>query len=971
MRFVRFGSTARTILRGFLTLALSLSPLSASAQTTPAAPNAPNCGVIGKVVSSETGEPLGFASVGFISETAAAGTPEAKPKGGIGKGDGSFRVALPPGSYRAEVQYISYQLTRISNVVVKDGEWTTLNLSLTPSAIQLKAVEVTAQEVRNAESAILSKRKKAMAASDGISAEQIRKSADGNVAEVATRVTGVSVVGDKYVYIRGLGERYNSTLLNGATIATPEPERRVVPLDLFPSDLVDNLVVQKAYTPDLPGEFAGGAVDINTREFPGKRTFSFSASTGYNSETTSKDFQTYNGGKRDALGFDDGTRKLPDIIEQLASNQPIKSRGVASSSGFPADTLEIMAEAFGQTWTPEKKQGSPAFNFGASYADQHQFFGRDLGIFAGGSLKNSFQTFGFEKNVFESRAADGLLTSTATYDGASSEREVLWGSLLHASYRMNDAHTLSVRSMYDRSAEDEVRTYEGFEGDTSQRLIRDTRFLFVERGLFSGSVETDHSFRALHDSKAQLRYSYSQSERNEPDRREYVYEFYEREVEDEIGNIDTLRVWELSQTSPDRSFTRLFSNLDDIERSVDGHWTTPFPFFNGLEAKVKAGVSHKNKDRDFFLRRFTFNQPLASTRTDLSLPPESLMVDSKIAGSRFQGFQLEERTRNTDNYRGSQNLTAEYLMVDVPLTSKARMVTGARVETSKQSVLTEDILYKTEDTIRSELKTTDVLPSVNMTYAVTSGVNARASYSRTLARPELREIAPYSISNYQGDFEEEGNPDLKRSIIHNYDLRLEYFPGANEVVAVSGFYKNLVDPIEKSIQGGDDPVYKPINGQGGHVQGLEFESRVGLGRISPSIRTLGINSNLTLVESETELDALGIQFSNKRPLEGQSSYVANVGLSFVSEKDRTQVSLLYNVFGKRLRYVGFGTLPDVYEQPRQNLDLTVNHSLGGARFKIAAENLLDSESRFEQNGQITDLSRKGRGFSVSLAYGSR
>ena len=218
----------------------------------------------GKILSSETGEPLGFASVGFFLQSAPQGTPEAKPKGIVGKGDGTYRIDLPPGAYRAEVQYISYQTLKVTDLVVKEGEYATLDLTLTPSVIQLKTVEVTAQEIRNSESANLARRRKSGSSSDGISAEQIKRTADSNVAEVATRITGVSIVGDRYVYIRGLGERYNTTLLNGATLATPEPERRVVPLDLFPADLVDNLVVQKTYTPDLPGDFAGGGVDINT-----------------------------------------------------------------------------------------------------------------------------------------------------------------------------------------------------------------------------------------------------------------------------------------------------------------------------------------------------------------------------------------------------------------------------------------------------------------------------------------------------------------------------------------------------------------------------------------------------------------------------------------------------------------------------------------------------------------------------------
>ncbi len=932
-------------------------------------------GVLGRVLNSETGEPLGFASVGFFRTDAVPGTPDAAPRGAIGKGDGTYRVPLAPGTYRAEIQYISYQTLKVVGILVEEGEFTTLDFTLKPSAIEMEAVEVTAQEVRTSEAAVLAQRKKAPAASDGISSEQIKRTSDGNAAEVATRVTGVSVVGDRYVNIRGLGERYNSTLLDGATIASPEPDRRVAPLDLFPSDLVDNLVVQKSYTPDLPGEFAGGAVNINTREFPGERVFSFSASTGYNSSTTGEEFRTYAGGQRDAFGFDDGTRAFPDLVKELASNKKIVEGNVFSDRGFSADTIAAFGKSFNKVWTPKTENGSPAYSFSGSYGDQFTVFGRDLGIFAGASLKNGFQSYDFEKNVFESANDAGFLTSTAEYEGTVSEAEVLWGSLLHSSFRISDAHTLSLRAMYDRSSEDEVRFYEGYEGDTSQRPIRDTRFQFIERGIFSGTVETDHALPALADSKVHLRGTYSQSERNEPDRREYVYEFVERIIEDPgTGEQDTTAAWELSSVSPDKSFSRFFSELDDIERGVDGNWSVPFPAFGGLQGKVKAGFALKNKDRDFFLRRFTYTQPLLSAGVDLTLPPDSLMTDEKIAGSRRDGFVLEERTRSQDtpdNYNGSHDIHAEFLMVDLPVTKALRAVAGARVETSKQSILAYDYLNHLEAPITARLENTDVLPSVNLSYAVTPSFNVRGAYFKTLARPELREIAPYSIANFQGDFEEEGNPDLKRSRIHSYDLRFEYFPGASEVLAVSGFYKQLLDPIEKSVQGGDDPVYKPINGQGGFVRGVELESRVGLGRIADPLDGFGFNGNLTLVKSETELDRLGIQFSPKRPLQEQSPYVANAGLSYASGKDRTQVALLYNVFGRRIRYVGFGTLPDIYEEPRQTLDLTMSHGLAGARLKVAVENLLDAETRFEQGSQITDRYDKGRSLSVSLSYGSR
>jgi TonB-dependent receptor len=274
------------------------------------------------------------------------------------------------------------------------------------------------------------------------------------------------------------------------------------------------------------------------------------------------------------------------------------------------------------------------------------------------------------------------------------------------------------------------------------------------------------------------------------------------------------------------------------------------------------------------------------------------------------------------------------------------------------------------------LRETDVLPSLNLTFAPGENTNLRFAYSTTINRPDLRELSPFWIIPIEGGYAETGNPELKRAKIRSYDLRLEAYPGINELAAVSVFYKDLKDPIEKSIQGGARPLVQPINAKNGFLYGAEFESRFGLGHLSERLSTLAISGNLTLVESETDIGDVGVQHTSKPPLQGQSPYVVNLGLYYASPFGDTNAALLYNVFGERLSALGVLAIPDIYEKPSHMLDMTVSHKLGGYKFKLSLENLLDDAVQFEQEqpsdgvGFITHRSKKGRSISLSVSVGS-
>lgn len=932
--------------------------------------------IIGRVLDQANGEGLAFTNVMLYRVESREDTTGTAVGGAMTATDGSYRIPVTPGFYRLLVSYVGYQPRKVFGIGAHEGEVATIDVTLLPDAFKVQTIEVKSTVERATEAAILVKQKNAAAVSDGISSQQIKKTPDSNAADVMKRVTGASVVGGRYLYIRGLGERYSSTMVNGSTVGTPEPNKRVVPLDLFAAGLLDNVVVQKTYTPDQPGEFGGGTVNIQTRDFPGQRVAELSISGGINSESTGQDFLTYTGGGRDFLGFDDGTRALPDVIDKLAKRQKVTEGGIFGG-GFSSDTLAMIGTAFRPEWGRQTKSAAPNYSVSGTFGNEVAFLGQPLGFLASLSLSNAYQTESGQENTYENSG----YTAKSLYDVKTSEASALWGAVMNSSYRVSDFHTLSIRGMYNRSAEDEVRYAEGVSYDFDKR-VQNTRLRYVERGLFTGSAGMNHYLSRFHGAKLDWRVGYSNAQRNEPDRREISYEensVYLVDPDDREVILDTLQVFQLGRSNP----KRLFGEMGEEERSYEANLVYPLSSTAGREAKFKTGFQLKNRDRDSRWRRFSFMRPSFNGKTPaerdsiLALPADQLMEIDRIGGpaNAAEDFVIREETTASDSYQAHQDVQAGYAMFDVAVTPRFRAVVGARIEAAKLENRTYDIFGVVPDSVAT-LDDTDVLPAVNLSYAVTEATNLRAAYSITVSRPELRELSVLSMEDPVTNTVEIGNVDLKRSRITNVDLRWESYPTPSELFAVSAFYKSFEDPIERSVLLSTQPVYKPINAESAELFGAELECRLGLVRLRESLQNWGLTGNLTLVDSEARLDEhTGVQKSNERPLEGQSPYVANAGLFYTSGNGRTSAAVLYNIFGKRLYRVGLLDYPDIYERPRGTLDLTFSHKLRltrhvpNARFKVAAGNLTDSKSEFKQ-ALITHSSSRGRSISIGISTGS-
>lgn len=930
-------------------------------------------GISGKVYSTETGQPLGFANV-----TASRMDREGSTLGTIAAGDGSYRIDCEPGTYVVRGHFIAFSPLEIEGVVVKPGAPTTIDVGLTPDTIELEEFRVTAEVAQKTSSALLTEQRNSAVVQDGIGQREIKRSADSDAAEVANRVTGVSVVGDKFVYVRGLGERYSSIQLDGTGVSSPEPNRRVLPLDLFPAGLLDNLVVQKTYTPDQSGEFGGGVVNVNTLNFPNGRSWNLGVSTGDKHGTTGSAFRTYAGGKRDHLGFDDGTRGIPSAINELAAHKPLVRGGLFDPDGLSADEIEAAGESFNRTWETRGEEAAPPYSVSASFGDTWDVMGRDFGFVASGSIKNSYSAYDrFEKRDFKGLEQDGSLAINDDLKVDRYDASRLLGGLFNGGLRVTDSHTLNFRALYTRSADDQVLLQEG---QTEELPIRETRLLYTERGLFSGQLGMEHKLPLLSDSEIDWSFSYSQAERNQPDRRGYTYEQFNRV--DAWG--ETYQRWELSRRDTQKSFSRSYEFSDDYERNWKADWTVPFRQWSGLEARVKVGYASTNKDRYNYLRRFAYEAPSPrfgqSTVADsLFLSPSELLTDDHIGGTRTGAFAIKEATTATDGHVARFDNEAWYGMVDWPIVRRVRVVAGARVEDWKQEVNTGNEFF---DAFRETavLEKRDVLPSVNLKVAMGERTNLRLGYSQTLNRPDLRELSPQAFIDTDRDRKFVGNPELKRALIDAWDLRAEWYPGPGELMAASVFRKDMTDPIEYQVYqetGAGRLQYQPINAESAYIRGVEFEVRLGLGRIAERVQDFGLTTNVTLIESEATLPKTEYANSDAHPLAGQSDYVVNLGAFYQSPDGKLDLGLLYNVFGKRLDVVQLPTeddtreVPDVFEQPFHSLDFTATRRFfnGAIKIKGSAENLMDSEIEYKQGNEITERRRPGRAFALALSYG--
>jgi len=902
---------------------------------------APAGSITGIVVDAETGEAMFGVAVMLDGTSQGAATDL----------DGNFTIRnVAPGSYTLLANYIGYSKLTVTGVEVLSGKVATLNLKLATEAIQTKEVVIEARRIDNTEASILQIQRRSSSVSNGISAEQIKKSPDSDAADAVKRVTGISVVGDKYVYVRGMGERYNNTRLNGASLASPEPLKRVVPFDIIPANLLNNIVVSKTFTPDQPGDFAGGSVQLTTKDFPEKLTFSVSQNIEFNDLTSFKSFNTYKGGSTDWLGWDDGTRALPDAM----TNPPAGSNS------------RTLATSFANTWEPRQTNAPLNGSRSIAFGNQSPLFGRPLGYLA--TLTQSLSYSNRSEQEFIYNFLDnGTVEVTDSVHIDKSTRSGALGGIVDLNYKLSPSHKFSLKSMYTGSGDDEVKLFSGVLESNLQ--VRATRLSWTERSLMTVQPKGEHQFPALRNGKLDWGLSYSHGTYNQPDRRDVYF-----------ADFGTGRYAFLNSNSS--GFRRFAEMNDDI---VEGtvNWTMPIKGKDD-QSKIKFGGLLRSLDREFPTRKFYFqsSDTIGADPIDRTLPAEVLFSTENILAH----WTLQELPVTLDSYDAQMDVAAGYLMGDLMLTKKLRAVLGARVESVDQYFKT--FPYPgSPDTAFAEggPSHTDVLPALGLTYLLNEKTNLRFAMSKTVANPDYAELVPTTDSDYYEGTEKIGNPEVDYTKILNVDMRAELYPNIGESFSVGLFYKQIKDPIEwiyasGSATGAINALY-PDNLVDANNLGVEIEFNKSLAFAEDkfaALRFFSVQGNFTYVSSTVDLNqpaydpanvGAGILTSTERPLMGQSDYVVNGTLAFDHPLWGTSARLLFNTYGERISQVGGYGNPDTYEQPFSRLDLAINQTLGGHwSTKVQMKNLLDSKVEFLTGGKVQNSYKVGHSFSAGLTY---
>lgn len=936
--------------------------------------------ISGRIYDAETGEPLPKATI-VILDTKLGGYSDVK---------GEFRLKnVPPGSYKIQARYVGYIAKDISGIIVEPNKSANVSIVLEPEITQGKEITVEATRINDNEAAILSQRKNAGQVSDGISIQEIKRLPDSDAGQSLKRVSGITLLSDKFVYIRGTSERYNNTVLNGTTLSSTEPDKKAFAFDMFPSDFLENANVVKSFTPDLPGNFVGGLVELNTVDFPTSNGFSINFSTGLNNQISLKSdkFISFNGGSADWIGFDKNFYEYPNqvpaspdemkkfIYTDMRSTDPaVKEQAI--------EQWKAMGQSFrNTTWEPDKRTALPNINGSLSYSRIFNMFDNDFGVVASVNYNNAYSYDSFSRALLFSNGID------KEYEGSGIENvfSTTLGGLLNLAYKINNDNTISFKNIFNNTGDYNVTQLIGRRQETH---LMQMSMDYIQKTMYTGQLEGTHLL-GFNNSVLVWKAGYSKSLRAEPDLRRIRYSRNDTTLPYRLD------IYNLPQGNGTQA-GRFFSNLD--EDAFSGGLDYKFSLGN---FSFKTGAYLENKRRDFNVRSFTIVEAPAILKTyydpelgyevknyiDPSITEQYYINDiSELNPSIIfdpnnfyeHGFGLSEDSRNIDSYKAKEELYAGYFMTDFPINlfnHKLRIMAGLRFEHSAQNLSSYYPFFN--ETTSTYFDSTyvnktynDFLPSLNLVYGLNKNTNLRASASQTLTRPSLREYAPFTFYDFLYQSNVMGNTNLTRALIQNYDLRWEWFPNPGEVISVSAFYKVFNNAIEETIQPTSSETQRTFTNALGNAYnyGLELEFRKNLGFIAELLNYFSVNFNLSIVKSEITVKQT--DFEDTRPMWGQSPYSLNFGLFYFNPNWGTSFNVAYNTFGKRIVQVasihGYSMDdPHIYELPRNLIDFSISQKfLKNFQIKLAARNILNAKTKWKQGD--TEVANDILGVNYSL-----
>ena len=915
-------------MKSFLSFVLALGfTLAASAQATY---------IRGSVIDGSTGESIIGAAV-KIEGTTVAGMTDL---------DGNFSLKAAPGTYTVSVAYFTFKTKKIAGVVVKPGDATVLGTIVLESEddVKLEEVVITAEAARNSEASLLTLKKKSTVIMDGISAAKIGLTGDATAVEAAKRVTGVSIEGGKYIFVRGLGDRYSKTTLNGMDIPGLDPDRNTIQMDIFPTDLISNIVVSKAFTADMPADFTGGLLNVETKAFPERKIFNVNMSGGYTpSMHFRSDYLTYKGSATDFLGFDGGTRRLPTGADATVIPTPISGLGSQATNDFV----------------------------------------------------NSFNNY---RDVFYGeyqRYADPSLTElryATTQEGAMGEQNVLVG-LLGGFAKKTSNRKFRMTLMHLQNGEKRAGQFEvlndGAAVGQSGYIARSNNLEYNQRSLTNLLV---NGTRVWNDANEELdwRFAPTLSISSDPDIRRTAYTF------------DPVTTAFAAGAGGNPS--RIWRSLAEVNLPLRVDYTKKF-LFNRAPGKLQYGASNTFKFRDYEILFYDMQFFGLQPRWQAPHDPNVVLDPRNIYGNGQGGtiyYQSGNRTPNPNKYQSNSNTAAAYVSTELAFSVRLKAVLGLRAEHFIQRHTGRDQAYASGDVINGRnldndvvLNSLDLFPSANLIYSVNENTNLRLVATRTIARPSFKELSfaqildPLTNRIFNGSFFPYSSWDgnLVETRITNADLRWERFFKDGQIFSVSGFYKQFQNPIElvRIAEQQTSTEFQPRNVGTGTMLGAEIEWNKNFAFISPKLRPLSFNGNITLIQSQITMttqefndrkafERVGETIENTRQMAGQSPYVLNGGLMYTAEQN--SFGIFYNVKGPTLQIVGLGLFPDVYTMPFHSLNASFNRTVGkddrgSLKFRVSnlfGDDVLSVYKSFQAQDQVFSRLVPGMSFSVGYSY---
>jgi len=864
---------------------------------------------------------------------------------------GMVEFSLPAGEYTLSMIHSHYSAQTVKLKVVPK-ETVEMSYEMSPSSMELEEFVVLAPQVEGSIASAINERRHSTKIEDILGSDQMSKSGDSNAQSALKRLSGVTLV-DGSIYVRGLGERYTTATLNGLGLPSPEPTKRVVPLDLFPASIIDSISVQKTYSADMPAQFGGGAIDIRTKNIPDDFFAKAKIETTYNDNSTGETGAGYDGGDYDWTGFDDGTRDL---------NSHVKN--ATDIDGTPSiENREYSAiMALNKLGTHEKDiplDGKMTLSLG----DKTQGPGYELGYTASYTYENKWDLLTRSRAQYNASNGD-LSTKRAESLSETTKNTINHSAMFGFGLDIAEGHSFKSTTFYTKNTTDITQLSDS--RNENDDLYKKSYLSWVERDLLLTQLEGEHTSAKTDYGKFTLDWSgdIARAERYEPATREYSYKFNEATQQYLLDTRNANR-----EINYDYVYNKLTDDVYNIKTSLKHD----LEYSNGMKSKLDLGYYRYEKERDSTTKRYSYSgdQAFLSDPAIMSQHIDDIISQQNI-GNYLLSLNQRSDPSSPDDYTAKHTIDAVYVSTDFHLSEEFFINAGLRREESTQSTET-NIAGAVE---QNSLISNENFPAINATYKFTKGMQLRAGYGKSISRPDFREFIPSSYYDDSLDMKVQGNPNLTYALIDSYDIRWEWYFSPVEMISIGAFYKEITDPIETTlIASAEGEVFTYTNAQSAELSGIEFDFRKNFDFIDTSLENFFLGGNVAFIDSEVKLSPEdldgqgGVLTTNNREMQGQSPYVVNVQVGYDNAENGRSATLLYNRTGERIRALGISGQPDIYEQPFDQLDFVwIEEFSNGLSMKFRVKNILNDEVLWTQDDLPVNEYKVGRDYTFALSW---